>query len=70
MKLTYQILNKEYLYWSTMIGDGRNKEDIRFGQRMHILYDMSDFKIDVFYKESCEEVYVELLEDLYEREEK
>lgn len=67
-ELTYELLNGEYLNWSITNGDGRNDDDLRFGQHVHNTYDMSRFKTDAFYKESCEEAYSELLNDLYKRE--
>jgi len=68
--LTYSLLNGEYLSWALRYGDDRNENDLRFGQYLHSKYDMSEFKIDVFYFEDYEEVYSELLKDLYERVEK
>jgi len=68
MELNYSRLNGEYLSWSIENGDGRNKEDQRFGQYLWSKYDnMKDFT-DVFYKESCEEVYSILLKELYKLE--
>ena len=68
MKLTYQRLNGEYLSWSLENGEGRNEDDLRFGQYLYSKYDgMKDFT-DVFYIESCEEVYSILLTDLYKLE--
>ena len=66
--LDYSKLNTEYIAWSIDHGDGRNKEDQRFGQHLWSKYDnMKDFT-DVFYKESCEEAYSILLRDLYKLE--
>lgn len=70
MELDYTRLNGEYLNWSLQYGEGRNEDDLRFGQYLYSKYDMSHFKVDVFYKEGCEETYSELLKDLYERTEK
>ena len=68
MELDYARLNGEYLTWSIENGDGRNKEDQRFGQHLWAKYDnMKDFT-DVFFKESCEEVYSILLKELYKLE--
>ena len=68
MILDYSKLNTEYIAWSIDIGNGRNKEDQRFGQHLWAKYDnMKDFT-DVFYKESCEEAYSILLRDLYKLE--
>jgi hypothetical protein len=68
MELNYSRLNGEYLSWSIENGNGRNKEDQRFGQHLWSKYDnMKDFT-DVFYKESCEDAYSILLKDLYKLE--
>ena len=70
MQLDYTRLNGEYLNWSLKNGDGRNSDDLRFGQYLWVKYDnMKDFT-DVFNYESCEKAYSQLLKDLYEREEK
>jgi len=69
MQLNYTRLNGEYLDWSLKNGDGRNSDDLRFGQYLYSKYDMSQFT-DVFYPESCEYVYSTLLKDLYELEPK
>jgi len=70
MILDYSRLNGEYLDWSLKNGDGRNSDDLRFGQYLWVKYDnMKDFT-DVFNYESCEKAYSTLLKDLYEREEK
>lgn len=68
MQLNYTRLNGEYLNWSLENGDGRNKEDIRFGQYLHNKYQMSHFRTNVFYTESCEETYSKLLKELYTHE--
>ena len=36
MELNYSRLNGEYLSWSIENGDGRNKEDQRFGQYLMV----------------------------------
>lgn len=70
MTLDYSRLNGEYLNWSIETGDGRNRDDLRFGQYLWMKYDnMSEFT-DVFNYESCEKVYSTLLKDLYELEQK
>jgi hypothetical protein len=68
MQLNYTRLNGEYLNWSLENGDGRNKEDLRFGQYLHAKYQMSYFRTNVFYIESCEEAYSKLLKELYTHE--
>ena len=67
MELNLTRLNGEYLSWAIENGDGRNKEDLRFGQYLWSKYQMRDFT-DVFYVESCETVYSTLLRDLYKLE--
>lgn len=70
MKLNYTRLNGEYLSWSLENGDGRNSEDLRFGQYLWLKYDNMKEFTDVFNIESCELTYTTLLNDLYELEEK
>lgn len=69
MLLNYSRLNGEYLAWSVENGDGRNKEDLRFGQYLDNKYDLgmtiSDRSVSIFYNESCEQVYSALLKQLY-----
>ena len=68
MILDYSKLNGEYITWSIEYSDGRNEQDLRFGQYLWSKYDnMKDFT-DVFHKESCEEAYSILLTDLYKLE--
>lgn len=68
MQLDWSRLNGEYLNWSLKNGDGRNSDDLRFGQYLHSKYDNMNQFTDVFYFESCEFVYSTLLKDLYELE--
>ena len=68
MILDYSKLNGEYITWSIEHSDGRNEQDLRFGQYLWSKYDnMKDFT-DVFHKESCEEAYSILLRDLHKLE--
>ena len=67
MELNYSRLNGEYISWSLTNGDGRNSDDLRFGQYLWSKYMMRDFT-DVFYVESCEQAYSTLLKDLYKLE--
>lgn len=67
MELNYSRLNGEYITWSLTNGDGRNSDDLRFGQYLWSKYMMRDFT-DVFNMESCETVYSTLLKDLYKLE--
>jgi hypothetical protein len=68
MELNYSRLNGEYITWSLTNGDGRNEQDLRFGQYLYSKYDNMKNFTDVFYKESCEEVYSILLTDLHKLE--
>lgn len=65
MQLTLERLNMEYLSWSVEFLDGRNNDDIRFGQHIHNKYDLPG-KVDVFYVESTERAYHELLQYVQE----
>ena len=67
MELNLTRLNGEYLSWAVENGDGRNSQDLRFGQYLWSKYNMRDFT-DVFNMESCERVYSTLLEDLHKFE--
>lgn len=70
MELNWSRLNNEYLTWSLKNGDGRNSDDLRFGQYLWSKYNNMGSFTDVFNYESCEAAYSRLLKDLYEREEK
>ena len=63
MKLTLERLNMEYLSWAVEFGEGRNNDDIRFGQHIHNKYDVPA-RIDVFYIEKTTKAYDTVLEDL------
>ena len=60
MILTTERLNLEYITWILDNGDGRNSDDLRFGQFLHNNYKM-DGLTDVFYIESAINVYDQLL---------
>ena len=68
MQLDWSRLNGEYLSWSLENGEGRNVQDLRFGQYLWSKYDNMKEFTDVFYFESCEDVYSTLLKDLHEKE--
>lgn len=70
MKLTLDQLNIDYAAWALSFGDGRDTQDIRFGQYVHNKYDMSDIEADAFNEESSEKAFIKLVKELYEREEK
>jgi hypothetical protein len=66
LDLTYSRLNREYRVWTTLHGDGRDAEGLRFGQHLWIKYDNMKGFTDVFNIESCDVVYSTLLQDIYE----
>lgn len=70
-KLTIEILNQEYNNWIKKFGPGRNKDDLRFGQYLHINYDIDSLFTennqhvnDGFYTESAYTVYDIFVEKL------
>jgi len=67
MKLTLERLNIEYLSWAVESGEGRDKQDIRFGQYLHNKYDIPS-RLDVFYIEKTTKAYDTLLEGFTELE--
>ena len=60
--LTAEILTNEYNNWLIDNKNGRNIEDLRFGQYLHINYNMDNLT-DVFYKENANDVFNILLKD-------
>lgn len=56
MKLTIERLNLEYVAWDVEFNDGRNDQDIRFGQYLCNKYDVPS-SLDVFYVESAKKAY-------------
>lgn len=68
MYLDIKRLNLEYIQWELKNKDGRNADDLRFGQYMHNKYIVEG--VDVFYIESAENVYYKLLNTLVENEER
>ena len=61
MDLTLERLNGEYLSWAIEFGNGKNKEDLRFGQYISNKYNLDEDCPDVFYFEGAEFVYNMLL---------
>ena len=68
MELTTKRLNLEHITWSLDNGNGRNTKDLRFGQFMHNKYRIKD--VDVFYVESAQEAYEQLLTKLIIKDER
>jgi len=64
MQLTIERLNGEYLDWTIRFGQGRNDQDLRFGQFLDWKYDLdlhlSDRSSGLFYNERVDEVYDEI----------
>ena len=50
-------LNQEFLNWTSEWGNGRNPEDLRFGQYLHLMYKIPDSLMDGFYDESPLKAY-------------
>lgn len=64
MELTIERLNGEYLNWALQWGQGRNDQDLRFGQFLDHKYNLELHplrSVDLFYNESVDEVYDEIL---------
>lgn len=65
MKFDIEHLNLEYINWKIQWKDGRNDQDLKFGQYLDAKYGLklhlSDRSTDLFYEESCEAVYQEIL---------
>lgn len=57
--MNLEILCDEYLRWVKYHGDGRNGDDLRFGQHLHNKY--GELEKDVFYFESATRVFAELV---------
>lgn len=62
MELTIKRLNLEHISWNLDNGNGRNTDDLRFGQFIHNKYNVEC--ADVFYVESAQEAYEQLLTKL------
>lgn len=65
MQLTIERLNNEYLNWTLNYDQGRNDQDLRFGQYLDLKYNLelhlSDRSVGLLYNESTDEVYNEIL---------
>ena len=62
MELTIERLNGEYLDWTLRFGQGRNDQDLRFGQYISNKYDikarqLSNSDLDAFYYEQTDKSY-------------
>jgi len=65
--LSWTRLQEEYENWSSNYGEGRDLNDIRFGQYLYITYDLSEFNVDPFYPEGCENIFAMLARDMHDR---
>jgi len=65
MKFDIEHLNLEYLAWTVSWGQGRNDQDLRFGQYLDWKYDLklhlSDRSVGLFYEEKVDAVYHSIL---------
>lgn len=61
--MNIETLDKAYFEWREKYGDGRNPQDLRFGQAFIGTYSLSDLP-EVFYTESAERAYRILSERL------
>lgn len=61
MKLTYELLNEEFVRWNILNGSGRSDDGLRFGQYLSNKYDIAN-ATDIFYIESVKVVYDILLQ--------
>lgn len=72
MELTIERLNGEYLNWALQWGQGRNDQDLRFGQFLDHKYNLklhlSDRSVGLFYNESVDEVYDKILRVLQQND--
>ena len=68
MELTIKRLNLEHVTWSLDNGNSRNTDDLRFGQFIHNKYNVEC--VDVFYVESAQDAYEQLLTNLTINEER
>ena len=70
MQLTIERLNGEYLEWTLQWGQGRNEQDLRFGQYLDMKYNLnlhiSDRSVGLFYNENVDEVYDKILYVLHQ----
>jgi hypothetical protein len=65
--LSWARLQEEYEDWKNINGEGRDNRDIRFGQHLYITYDLSEFNVDPFYPEGCENIFAMLARDIHDR---
>lgn len=71
MQLTIERLNGEYLNWALQWGQGRNDQDLKFGQFISNKYEiparqLPNSKLDAFYHEATDTSY-DIMYELLER---
>ncbi len=49
--LHFNQLDQEFLNWTSEWGNGRNKQDLRFGQYLHLQYQILNSSMNGFYDE-------------------
>lgn len=64
MELNINILNDEFLVWTGDFGNGRNKQDLRFGQFIHLKYNIETEEDDGFYDEVPRNSYTKIINNL------
>lgn len=73
MKFDIEHLNLEYINWTVEWGQGRNNQDLRFGQYLDWKYDLqmhlSDRSVGLFYEEKTDAVYHSILRTLQQNSE-
>lgn len=66
LTLTHINLRNEYFDWVHAHGNGRNKEDLRFGQFLHLKYNLEFMELegnedDCFYTEGADEAFTNII---------
>ena len=65
MELNINILNDEFLVWTGDFGNGRNKQDLRFGQFIHLKYNTeAEEELDGYYDEVPRNSYTKIINNL------
>ena len=67
-KIDLQTLSLEYMTWNVTYGANANLDDYTFADRLYEKFDMSGV-MDVSKERDTETTYINLLKELYERQE-
>jgi hypothetical protein len=67
MELDINILNDEFLIWTGDFGNGRNNNDLRFGQFLHCKYHIETKEDDGFYDEVPRDSYTKIINNLKQK---